>query len=73
MKRLFASALVLGAVTGFGLVGCSDTAKEEVKTTTQDAGGTTTTVDKHEVTKSSDTAPAPGAPGTGGTTTATPK
>jgi len=73
MKRFIASALVLSAVAGFGLVGCSDTAKEETKTTTQDAGGTTTVTDKHEVKKSSDTAPIPGEPGTGGTSTTTTK
>jgi len=73
MKRLFAAALVLGAVSGFGLVGCSDTAKEEVKTTTQDSGGKTTETTTHEVSKSSETAPAPGEPGTGGTTSTTTK
>jgi len=49
MKRFFASALVLGSVAGFGLVGCADKAKEEVKVETTTPSGTTTDKTTHEV------------------------
>ncbi len=64
MKRILASALILSAISGFGLVGCSDTAKEEVKVETKGPGGTTTESQTHEVSKSGQNPPAPGDPGT---------
>jgi len=69
MKRILTSALLLGAVSGFGLVGCADTAKEEVKTTTETPTGTTTEKTTHEV-KTTESGGAATAPST---TPATPK
>ena len=42
MKRLIASALVLGAVSGFGLVGCGEETKVESKETVVTPTGTKT-------------------------------
>lgn len=39
MKRFFASALLLGAVSGFGLVGCADESKMEKKETVTTPSG----------------------------------
>ncbi len=49
MTRLFASALLLAALSGVGFVGCADKAKEETQTTTTTPTGTTTATDTHEV------------------------
>ncbi len=59
MKRFLASALVLSAITGFGLVGCSDTAKTESETKVTTPTGTTTATDTHEVKTSGSNPPAP--------------
>jgi len=72
MKRFLASALVLGAVTGFGLVGCSDTQKVEDKQTVSGPGGTTTTTVEKEVSSSGSNPPANTA-GETGSGTAAPK
>jgi len=64
MKRIFASALILSAVS-FGLVGCGETtSSNKVEEVTKDAGGTTKTTVEATQTKSSDTAPNPGQPST---------
>ena len=62
MKRILASTLILAAVSGFGLVGCGDTAKEEVKETSSTPGGTTTTTKSTEI-KSTGEKPPPNAEG----------
>jgi len=49
MKRFLASALILSSISGFGLVGCADKAKEETSTTVKTPSGTTTATDTHEV------------------------
>jgi hypothetical protein len=65
MKRFFASALILSAVAGFGVVGCGETtSSEKVQEVTTGPGGTTTTTSETTQKKSSDTAPNPGEPGT---------
>ena len=61
MNRIFASALVLGAISSFGLVGCADKAAEESKTTITTPTGTTTATDKHEV-KTTEPGGVPAAP-----------
>jgi len=71
MKRALASALILSAISGFGLVGCGETTKDEIKQTTSGPGGTTTTETGTKTTTTGENPPAPGAPGT--TTTTTPK
>jgi len=42
MKRALASALILSAVCGFGLVGCGEETKTESKETTSTPSGTDT-------------------------------
>lgn len=42
MKRFLASALVLGLVSGLGLVGCGEESKTESKTTVSTPSGTDT-------------------------------
>jgi len=58
MKRILASTLILAAVSGFGLVGCGETAKEEVKETTATPGGTTTTTKATEIKSTGSNPPA---------------
>jgi len=70
MKRVLASALVLGLISGFGLVGCGETAKDKVQETTSGPGGTTTVTSETSVKKTGDNAPAPGDPGSTTTTPA---
>ena len=60
MKHMFASALILAAVSGFGLSGCADKAKEEVKVETTTPTGTTTDKTTHE-TKTTEPGGLPGA------------
>lgn len=64
MNRMFASALALAMITGFGVIGCADKAAEESKTTVTTPSGTTTDTVKHEVktTEPGGTAAVPGAP-----------
>jgi len=61
MKRVLASALLLGAVSALGLVGCSDKAKVEESTTIQTPTGTTTDTTTREV-KTTEPGGAPGTP-----------
>jgi hypothetical protein len=42
MKRFLTSALILSAISGFGLVGCGEETKTESTTTTTTPGGTDT-------------------------------
>jgi hypothetical protein len=57
MKRFFAVALILGAITPFALVGCAE--KSEVKSTdtVTTPGGTTTTESSTEIKKTGDNPP----------------
>jgi len=65
MKRFLASALVIGAVSGFGLVGCGEETK--VKETVSTPTGTTTTEKK--VNSTGDNPPANASGETGATAT----
>ncbi len=49
MKRFFAFALILGAVSGFGLVGCGEEAKVKTTEVESTPGGTTTTTNVTKV------------------------
>lgn len=49
MKRFLASALILGAVSGFGLVGCGEESKVKQEETVAGPGGTTTTTSETKV------------------------
>jgi len=55
MNRILATALLLGSISGFGLVGCADKAEEKQTTTTTTPTGTTTDTVTHE-TKSTEPA-----------------
>jgi len=68
MKRFLSSALILGAVSGFGLVGCADKAEEKTKVETTTPSGTTTEEISHKV-KSTEPGGVAGSPAAGGTTT----
>jgi hypothetical protein len=69
MKRILASTLILAAVSGFGLVGCGETAKEQVKETVTTPGGSTSTTTGTEVKSTGSNPPANSA----GETAKTPK
>jgi len=58
MRRVFASALILGL--GLGLAGCSEKSKEESSQTVQTPQGTTTTTETKEIKQSGDNPPAAG-------------
>jgi hypothetical protein len=49
MKRFLASALLLSAVSGFGLVGCGETEKVEVEKKVSGPSGTTVEKDTSSV------------------------
>ncbi len=49
MNRIFASALLLAAISGFGLSGCADKAKEETTQKVVTPTGTTTATESKEV------------------------
>jgi len=49
MKRILASALILSVVSGLGIVGCADKAKEESSTTISGPNGKTTETVTKEV------------------------
>jgi len=64
MKRLLASALLIGVST-FGLVGCDQKAEEKSTTTTTTPGGKVTVTDDKKIEKSGDAkdpAPSTGEP-----------
>jgi hypothetical protein len=69
MKRILATALILGAVSGFGLVGCGETTSTSVEETTKGPGGTTTRTIESSEKKTGENPPLPGAPDTATTTT----
>ena len=60
MKRTLAAALILGAVSGFGLVGCSDETKQKDTSTISGPDGTQT-VEKETKIKTSGNPPVEGA------------
>jgi hypothetical protein len=64
MRRILASALVLGVFSTVGLIGCGEQAGVEKTTEVTTPGGTTTTTQSTEVEKSGDTAPPAATPGT---------
>jgi len=49
MKRFLSTALILGAITPFGLVGCADKAKVEQTEKIEGPGGTTETTKSTEI------------------------
>jgi hypothetical protein len=53
MKRFLASALIIG-ISSFGLVGCEEKAKDQIKETTTTPGGSTTTTTTVEEKKTGD-------------------
>ena len=65
MKRFFASALILGAVSGFGLVGCGEESKVKTTETESTPGGTTTTTKEIKVNSTGEAPPANSAGETG--------
>jgi hypothetical protein len=69
MKRVLASALILSAVCGFGLVGCGEESKIESKETVSSPTGSTTTTETKKVDSSGSNPP----PSTAGETAKTPK
>jgi len=69
MRRFLTSALILGAISGFGLVGCADENKSKVTETTSDSGGTTTKSTEVKVQSRGDNPP----PDSAGETGKTPK
>jgi len=66
MKRFLASALILGAVSGFGLVGCGEESKVKETETVSGPGGTTTTTTENKVKSTGENPPANSAGQTGG-------
>jgi len=64
MKRLMASALMLGLIAPLGLVGCAEKSSTESTTTEKTPGGTATVTEKTEVKQTGNNPPAPpgGAP-----------
>ena len=64
MRRMLASALVLGIFSTVGLIGCGEEASIEKQTEVTTPGGTTTTTQSTEVEKSGDNAPPAATPGT---------
>ncbi len=64
MKRLMASALMLGLIAPLGLVGCAEKSETESKVTNTTPGGTTTETTKSEVKQEGNNPPPPasGAP-----------
>jgi hypothetical protein len=57
MKRALASALILGAVSGFGLVGCGEETKVQEKETVSTPGGKTETTTETKVKSTGDNPP----------------
>jgi len=58
MKRTLASALIVGAVSGFGLVGCSEETKVKETETVSTPGGKTTETKETKINSSGDNPPA---------------
>jgi hypothetical protein len=67
MKRVLASALIVGVASLFGLSGCGEESKVETKTETSTPTGTTTETKTEKINQSGSNPPAPTgetAPGT---------
>jgi len=62
MKRFLTAALVAGAFSSFGLVGCGEKAEVKTQETVSTPGGTTTTTDSKEI-KSTGENPPPNSAG----------
>jgi len=64
MKRLLASALILGLFSTVGLVGCGEKSENKTETTTSTPGGKTTETSTTEVKQTGNNPPPPasGAP-----------
>jgi hypothetical protein len=64
MKRLMASALMLGLIAPLGLVGCAEKSETKSETTTATPGGKTTETTTNEVKQTGNNPPPPasGAP-----------
>jgi len=58
MKRFLAHSLVLGVVSGFGLVGCGEESKTKTTEVQSTPGGTTTTTNETKVKSTGDNPPA---------------
>jgi len=58
MKRFLTTALILSAISPFGLVGCAEKEKVEQKETVTTPGGTTETTKSTEVKSSGENPPA---------------
>jgi hypothetical protein len=69
MKRVLASALILSAVSGFGLVGCGEENRVKEQETVSTPGGSTTTTTETKVKSIGDNPPPNTAGETGGTGT----
>jgi len=69
MKRSLVCALVVGALSGFGLVGCGDESKVKEKETVSTPTGSTTTTTETKINSSGSNPPANSA----GQTATTPK
>jgi hypothetical protein len=64
MRRILASAFVLGVFSTVGLIGCGEEAGVEKQTEVTTPGGTTTTTETKEVEKSGENPPPAATPGT---------
>jgi hypothetical protein len=69
MKRFLSAALILGAVSTFGLVGCGEESKTETKETVSTPEGSTTTTVEKKVESKGDNPP----PNSSGETVTPPK
>jgi hypothetical protein len=67
MKRFLACALMLSAVSGFGLVGCGEESKVKTTETESTPGGSTTTTKEVKVNSKGDNPPTNSAGETGKT------
>jgi len=67
MRRFLATALILGAASGFGLVGCGEETKVKETEKVTSPTGTTTTSTEHKVESSGSNPPANSAGETGKT------
>jgi hypothetical protein len=64
MRRMLASALVLGIFSTVGLIGCGEEATVEKQTEVTTPGGTSTTTETKSVEKTGDNPPPAATPGT---------
>jgi hypothetical protein len=64
MRRMLASALVLGIFSTVGLIGCGEEASVTKETTVETPGGSATTTDTKKVETTGDNPPPAATPGT---------